>query len=229
MQIYPDQNFNDRVINPQAPQWEYTFKVKTPPTAMPVTLEEVKTFGRLESMDEDSLIEMFVKGATEAAEEYMGRAIMQQTIVMKMDFYPGFIALVPAYLATSAMPIPLSRPPLVNITEVRTLYEDNTNIEIWPLTDYYWHTGDDAKFMVRKSSIPPINTERYRGGIEIEYIAGYGNTGATIIEQRAAVPMPIKLGIMLWANIMYSQRTVATTEPPQEVKAALDTYKILRV
>lgn len=216
MQIYPDQNFNDRVINRQAPQWEYTFKVKTPPAAMPVTLDEVKIFGRLENMDEDSLIEMFVKGATEAAEEYMGRAIMQQTIVMKMDFYPD-------------MPIPLSRPPLVNITEVRTLYEDNTNIEIWPLTDYYWHTGDDAKFMVKKSSVPPVNTERYRGGIEIEYIAGYGNIGATIIEQRAAVPMPIKLGIMLWANIMYSQRTVATTEPPQEVKAALDTYKILRV
>src|SRR4030065_1338105 len=180
MQIYPDQNFNDRVINPQALQWEYTFKVKTPPTAMPVTLEEVKTFGRLESMDEDSLIEMFVKGATEAAEEYMGRAIMQQTIVMKMDFYPGFIALVPAYLAASAIPIPLSRPPTANITEVRTLYEDNTNIGIWPLTDYYWHTGEDAKFMVRKSSIPPINTERYRGGLEIEYIAGYGSIGAGV-------------------------------------------------
>ena len=226
---YPDPNFNDRLINPQPLKWDYTFKVKTPATAAPVTLEEVKLFGRLDNIDEDSLIEMFIKGATQAAEEYMGRAIMQQTIVMKMDFFPGSIALVPTYLASSAMPVPLARPPLVTITEVRTLYEDDSTIQVWPLTDYYWHIGDDAKFMIRKGSTPPINVERYRGGFEIEYIAGYGSTGNSIENQRNVVPMAIKLGIMLWANVMFSQRTGITTEPPPEVKILFDSYKIVRI
>lgn len=226
---YPDTNFNDRLINPQPLQWDYTFKIKIPPAAAPVTLEETKLYGRLDNVDEDSLIEMFILGATQAVEEYLGRGLMQQTVVMKMDFFPGSLALVPTYLAASSMPIPLARPPLVTISEVRTLYEDDSVIQIWPLTEYYWHTGDDAKFIIRKGSVPPINTERYRGGFEIEYIAGYGGIGDTVDTQRSKIPMSIKLGVMLWASIMYSQRTASTIEPPPEVKVLLDAYKIVRV
>lgn len=229
---YPDPSFNDRLINPQEIPWTYTYKVKTPATAACVTLDEVKAFGRLDSMDEDSLIELFILGATQAAEEYMGRAIMQQTIVLKMDFFPGIIALLPRFLATSAAPVPLPRPPLVAVTHVRTLYEDDTILEDWDLLNGYWITGDDARFVIRKGAVPPINVERYRGGFEIEYTAGYGAVGDSVANQRTAVPAPIRLGVMLWANAMYAARGLArgsANEPPPEAKPLLDPYKQIRI
>jgi len=199
---------------------------------MPVTLDEVKTFGRLDGVDEDALIEMFLQAATQAAEEYTGRAIMQQTIVMKMDFFPGIVALLPRFLATSARPVPLARPPLVAVTHVRTLYEDDSVLEDWDLANGYWLTGDDARFVVAKGAVPPINVERYRGGFEIEYVAGYGASGATAAAQRAAVPAPIKLGVMTWAMAMYASRGTArggAAEPPPEAKPMLDPYKVIRI
>ncbi len=229
---YPDPSFNDRLINPAELPWNWTFRVKTPATAAPVTLDEVKTFGRLDGVDEDGLIEMFVAGAVQAAEEYMGRAIMQQTVVMAMDFFPGIVALLPRYLATSALPVPLARLPLVAVTHMRTLYEDGTTLEDWDLSNAYWLAGDDGRFVIRKGSVPPINVERYRGGFEIEYVAGYGASGDTVEAQRRAVPAPIKLGIMLWANSMYAARGLArggASEPPPEAKPFFDPYKVIRI
>jgi uncharacterized phiE125 gp8 family phage protein len=229
---YPDPSFNDRLINPQELPWTWTFRVKTPALAAPVTLDEVKKFGRLDSVDEDDLIQMFIAGATQAAEEYMGRSIMQQTIVMAMDFFPGIIALLPRFLATSAAPVPLARLPLVTVTAMRTLNEDGSTLENWDLSNAYWMAGDDGRFVIRKGSVPPINVERYRAGFEIEYTAGYGAIGATADDQRKAVPMPIRLGIMLWTAAMYSARGSArggATEPPPEAKPMLDPYKVIRI
>lgn len=231
-ETYPDPSFNSRLIEPQEIPWTYTFRVKTQPAAEPVSLDEVKAFARLDSVDEDALIEMFITAARQAAEEYMGRAIMQQTMVLRMDFFPGIVALLPRYLATSAAPVPLPRPPLVTVTGVRTLYEDDSTIQNWSLDQYYWLPGDDARFVIRKGSVPPINVERYRGGFEIEYVAGYGNTGDSTVNQRKAVPAPIRLGVMLWAASMYAARGLArggATEPPPEAKPLLDPYKIVRM
>ena len=231
-ELYPDPSFNDRLINPQEVPWTYSFRVTTPPTGAPVTLAEFKAFTRLDGVDEDGLLEMFLQAAWQAAEEYMGRAIMQQTVIMKMDFFPGIVALLPTYLATSAMPVQLVRPPLVAVTAVRTLYEDGTTLENWDLANAYWLIGDDARFVIRKGSVPPINVERYRGGFEIEYVCGYGSSGATLAQQRAAVPASIKLGVMTWAAAMYSARGMArggASEPPPEAKYLLDPYKFVRI
>lgn len=228
---YPDPGFNSRLINPRELDWNYTFVVKTPPTEAPVTLNEVKTFARLDSMDEDDLIEMFIKAATQATEEYLGRALMQQTITLRFDWFPGIISMLPRFLATSSLPVPLARPPLVNVTEVRTLYEDNSVAAVWPLDQYYWLNGDQAQFVIRRGAVPPINVERYRNGFEIDYIAGYGVIeGATIVQQRIAIPAPIKIGLLIWAAAMYSQRgRAAASDPPADALPMLSPYKVIRI
>ena len=229
-ETYPDSSFNSRLINPQELPWRFTYVIKTPPTGMPVTLDEVKTFARLDSMDEDALIEMFVQAATSAAEEYMGRSLMQRTVTMRFDFFPGIISMLPRFLATSSLPVPLIKPPLVSVTEVRTLYEDNSVAAIWPLDQFYWLDGDQAEFVIRRGSVPPINVERYKNGFEIDYVAGYGISGATLTQQRAAIPAPIKIGLLVWAAAMYSQRgKAAAAEPPADAKMMLDPYKIIRI
>ena len=229
-ETYPDPSFNSRLINPSELPWNYTFVLKTAPAGMPVTLDEVKTFARLDSMDEDALIEMFIKAATSAAEEYLGRALMQQTFTMRFDWFPGIISMLPRFLATSSLPVPLARPPLVNVTEVRTLYEDDTVAAIWPLDQYYWLNGDQAQFVIRRGSVPPINVERYRNGFEIDYISGYGASGATVAAQREAIPAPIKIGLLIWAAAMYSQRgRAAASDPPADALPMLSPYKVIRL
>jgi hypothetical protein len=120
----------------------------------------------------------------------------------------------------------------VNVTAMRTLYEDGTTLENWDLSNAYWMPGDDGRLVIKKGAVPPINVERYRSGFEIEYVAGYGVTGDSVENQRTAVPAPIRLGIMLWANAMYSARGMArggATEPPPEAKPMLDPYKMVRI
>lgn len=229
-ETFPDPSFNDRLINPSELEWRYSFVIKTPPVASPISLEDTKRFGRLDSMDEDNLIELFILAATQAAEEYLGRALMQQTIVLKMDWFPGVVALLPRFLATSALPVPLVRPPLVEVTEVRTMAEDDTVLQVWPLDGFYWLKSEPAKLVIRRGSVPPINVERYREGFEIEYTAGYGEPAATIAQQRAAIPAPIRMGLMLWTSVMYSQRgRAAANEPPADVRPLLDPYKVVRI
>lgn len=229
-ETYPDSSFNSRLINPQELPWSYTYVIKTPATGMPVTLDEVKTFARLDSMDEDPLIEMFVQAATSAAEEYLGRSLMQRTVTMRFDFFPGIISMLPRFLATSALPVPLAKPPLVSVTEVRTLYEDNSVAATWALDQFYWLDGDQAQFVIRRGSVPPINVERYRNGFEIDYVAGYGISGATLAQQRAAIPAPIKIGLLIWAASMYSQRgRAAASDPPADALPLLSPFKVIRI
>lgn len=227
---YPDPSFNDRLINPRELDWSYSWVLKTPPAGMPVTLDEVKIFARLDSMDEDSLIEMFVQAATSASEEYLGRSLMQRTITLRMDWFPGIVALLPRFLATSALPVPLAKPPLVNVTEIRTVAEDNSVLQAWPLDMFYWLDGDQSQLVIRRGAVPPINVERYRNGFEIDYVAGYGAVNATVTQQRAAIPAPIKIGLLIWAASMYSQRgRAAASDPPADALPLLSPFKVIRI
>ena len=229
-ETYPDSSFNSRLINPQELPWNYTYVVKTPAAGSPVALDEVKVFARLDSMDEDALIEMFIQAATAAAEEYLGRSLMQRTLTMRFDFFPGIISMLPRFLATSSLPVPLTKPPLVNVTEVRTLYEDNSVAAIWQLDQFYWLDGDQAQFVIRRGSVPPINVERYKNGFEIDYVSGYGIANATLAQQRAAIPAPIKIGLLIWAASMYSQRgKTAASDPPADALPLLSPYKVIRI
>lgn len=215
------------------PQWTCTTRIKTPPICHPVSLSDVKTFARLDSIDEDHLIDMFIDAATIGAEEYLGRALIQQTRELKMDFWTGVSAF-PQHFETSATVLPIPRPPLVDIVSVKTLYEDDTVAENWPLTSFYWNKGDKAELIIRRGSVPPINTERYFGGFLIEYIAGYSNADFDILTDkdalRNAIPMSIRIGIMLWASILYSQRgSIGVDDPPLEAEKWLSPHKVIRI
>ena len=63
------------------------WKVSTVPVIEPVTVDEIKLFGRIDGEEEDILIEGFIRAAREACETYLGRALISQTITMTMDFW----------------------------------------------------------------------------------------------------------------------------------------------
>ncbi len=184
------------------------WKVTTAPAIEPVTLAELITFGRLDSGVEDTMLEGFLEAARQATESYLGRALIEQSITMKMDWWPGTV-------------VELPRPPLISITKVATLDEDDTETT-YSSDNYYVITeGIPGKIILKQSVTAPQNTDRNYGGYLIEFKAGYGTMAND-------VPRPIREGIMLWAAAAQATRVLDSKNPPPEAKSKLDLFRVLR-
>lgn len=186
-----------------------SWKVTTKPEIEPVTLSELKEFAHIEYDDEDDLLNGFIESVRAAAEEYLGRALIQQTIKMKMDYWPSIV-------------IKLPRPPLISVTEVVTIDEDDAETT-YSSDNYYIATeATPGKLILKKSITAPINTARNYGGFQIEYKAGYGT-------DESDVPRAIRDGIMLWAAVTQSTRIIDPKNPPPEARSKLDLFRVAGV
>lgn len=184
------------------------WKVSTAPAIEPITVEEVKEFARIDGNDEDSLISGFIQAARTNCEAFLGRALIEQTITMKMDFWPGAV-------------IDLPRPPLIAITAVETLDEDDNATE-YTSTNYYTVTESIPGQLVLKRDVTwPTNSDRDYQGYQIRFTAGYG-------AKATDVPRPIREGLKLWVTDIYENRVIRP-EPPPEAMTMLNLYRVLHV
>jgi uncharacterized phiE125 gp8 family phage protein len=182
-----------------------SFSITTAPSIEPITLTELKDFGRIDGSDEDTLLTGFIVAARQACENYLGRALIEQTISMRMDFWPDGL-------------IELPRPPLLLITTVKTVDDSNTET-VYASTNYYvMTTGLMGTIAIRDDATPPYNYDRQYGGFLVTYQAGYGSTAAS-------VPQVIRDGVKLWAMDIYENRVVRD-EPPPEAISLLKNYRI---
>lgn len=185
----------------------FTWKVTTEPSTEPVTNDEVKIYARIDGSSEDDLIDSFITAVRQATEKYLGRALITQTITTVFDSWYSDIIILP-------------RPPLVSVTELRTIDEDN-NTTAYSSDNYYIQTkSEPGSLVIKFDKIPPDNTDRFHGGYEIEYVAGYG------IDDD--VPSAIKLGITLWVADVYENR-VPISEPPGIVQTIMAPYRIIPI
>lgn len=188
-----------------------TFSVVTAPTVEPATVDEFKTFARIDTTGEDSFLEMLIKAAREAGEFYTNAAFLEQTVRVRMDYWPK-----------DKDHIELPLPPLISLSKFVTVDEDDT--ETAYSSDSYFIITDcvPAKLCIAYGATPPTNEDRRVGGIMIEYIAGYGSTAAY-------VPSIIRLAVQMWATVGYEKRVYDFSEPPAEVKKMLSPFRILNV
>jgi len=196
------------VITSSAPDINRSWIVITPPEYEPITVDELKLFARIDGTEEDALLEGFITGVREAAELYLGRALMTQTLHMVMDSWPE-----------SGM-IELPQPPLLSISKVAI--RDELGAEtIYSASNYYVVTESiPGQLVIRNGSTPPSNTARFNSGYLIEFAAGYGDDASD-------VPQVIKEGLKVWATYVYEQRNL-TPEPPPEARSLLNMFKVMR-
>ncbi len=184
------------------------WKVTTAPTIEPVTVAELKTYMRLDTSAEDDLIEGFITAVREAAEEWLGRSLLSQTITMSLDFWPNEV-------------IRLPRPLLISVTEIRTLDESDSETT-YSSSNYYVRTiPEPGEIALIQGASFPENTERDHGGYEIEFVAGYGTSASD-------VPNSIRQGIKLWAALIYENR-VPIKDPPKISKSLMSFYRVLKI
>lgn len=175
----------------------------------PVTAAEFKTFARIDGSTEDTQIEAMLKAVRQSAELWTGRAFISQTYVMTLDFWPknGIIQ--------------LPRPPLISVTSIVTLDEDNVETT-YSSSNYYLNTvSTPAEIILKSGATAPTKDTRERGWIKVTFKAGYGDTAAN-------VPQQIKEAIKMWATVVYENRTPLSPEPPSNVQDILGLNKVAR-
>jgi hypothetical protein len=178
--------------------------VTTAPSATPITLAEAKSFLRIDTSDEDALINTLIGAARDFAEEYTGRTLINTTYKLSLD---GFIEdQVPIkeglyqapYMNFYKRYIPLARPPLSSVTSVKTFTDDDTE-STFASSKYYVDTQrNPGRIVLRDGETWPTDL-RVANAIEITYVAGYGSATSD-------VPQAIKVGMREHITYLYEHR-----------------------
>lgn len=164
------------------------------PTAEPLTREEVKQHLRIESTEEDILIDGFIKVARSEAESYMRRQIMPAKWRLTLQSFPS---------STGALCLP--KPPLSSeASAVEVHFYKNTmssaDDTTWPSSEYIVDRNSAISMIYPAPgySYPSCVTTERQDAVRIEFWSGYAN--------RHEVPEPIKLWMKMKIGQYYEHR-----------------------
>jgi uncharacterized phiE125 gp8 family phage protein len=173
-------------------------KLVTAPANDPVSLAEAKAHLRVETNDEDLLIEAFVKAATEHVDGprgFLGRALVDQTWDYYLDTFPSD--------CTGDLPIKLPLPPVIEVTGV--FYQDSAGVEqTFSAASYTVDTyAEPARIVLTSSgSWPTVN--EVANAVRVRFRAGY--VDASYSPAVDAVPFSIRAAILLHVGDLYNNR-----------------------
>ena len=183
------------------------YTVVTPPSVEPVSLTEVKQHLRLTATGEegvytaeDDKLNIFIQAAREQVEFITRRALNTQTWKIFIDRWP----------MSNELTLPF--PPLISVTHVKYYETDDTENTF---TDYGVGTGDPGRIVLDYGYVWPSKTLRPLNPIEIQFVAGYGATSAS-------VPESIRSAILMLVGHLYENRELTSMANMIEVPFAVD-------
>ena len=185
----------------------------TAPTEAPITLAEAKLHLRVDSTDEDTLIESLIDAAVGACEHELGRALMPQVWEVTLDAFPR---------ATNGAAIELAMPPVRSVASVKYVRDSDGAVVTVAGTDY---TLDAA--LVPGWVLPvygktwPTDARAEAGAVRVQINCGWANA--------AAVPAPIKAWLLLAVGQMYRHREAgaeARAVQHEFVRGLLDRWRV---
>ena len=162
--------------------------VSVPPAALPVSVGQAKVHLRVTQGDDDAHIQDLIEAATGDAERFLGRSLITQTLVLRLDGWP----------ADGIIHLP--RPPVASVTSV--VYTDTAGAAQTLAPSEYFKAlyGDDMRLVFTQAATWPQLQDGNPTPIRVTYVAGYG---ATV----ASVPALIRAGIQFRVAHLYEQRT----------------------
>ena len=185
-------------------------QIATAPVVTPISVSEFKLFARIDHDDEDAALSLMIEAVTDAAEQYLGRALIEQSITYTLDEWPG-------------REVELPYPPLISVTGIFLRGSDGTfPVTPYAASNYFVVTeGIPGSIVLRTGATAPTNADVEAAGYQIRYKAGYG-------DEATDVPAAIRQALLVWTNNAYENRVV-TVEPPVEVRSALSLYRVERL
>lgn len=167
--------------------------VVTPPARYPVSLAEARLQLGLNTQDYDPRLAALIAAATEAVENYCGRALITRT-------YKGFLTWWPYDKTTGAVQrfVQLEKPPLISVGYLKT-YDDADAATTFDPAGYFVSVNRTiGRIVLRRFAVWPIPL-RAAEGIEIQWTAGYGSNPGD-------VPETIRLAIQAQVGFLNEQR-----------------------
>ncbi len=188
-----------------------TYILTNPPAAEPITLAEVKAHLRLDDGNEDAFLASLITTAREHLEREAGLCLISQTWRLCLDFWPrGGISQIVRY-------------PVRAIQDV-TVYDQAGTPHKVSLQDHLLDgEARPARLWLRDQPAPG----RVMNGIEIEFLAGFGETGVD-------VPDGLKRAMLLHVAHMFAFRGVVSIEQqpagiPDGYERLIASYRLRRL
>ncbi len=195
----------------------------TAPATEPVTRTEAKSWMKVDSTDDDTLIDNLIVAAREAAEKYLRRALITQTWTLTVDLprssacddLPDGVYDLPVSVLFGELPREFELPykPIISITSVVT-YNTSNSSSTYSSSNYFLDTAS-GRLVLNNTAVWPSDL-RDKAAVVITYTAGYGAA--------SAVPQSIKHAIMMHIQTMYDSRIVC--EMPQACMNLLRQHRV---
>lgn len=188
-----------------------TPQLLTPPAIEPVTLDETRDYLRLDSEDEDELLEGLIRAARHLVEAASGQMLIHQTWRLSLNAWP----------VMGRLRLPLE--PLEAILAARVLDAEGSAQEI-DLAALAIDAGARPPAILAIAALPQPG--RRVNGIEIDVRVGHGAT-------QAAVPPQLRLAVLKLVAHWFENRGDATGDRvaamPGEVTALTAPWRRVRL
>ena len=182
-----------------------------PPVAEPITLAEAKAHLRLDTSDEDALLSALIRTARDYLEGQTGLCLVTRLLRLYLDDWP------------EGKVIQIARGPVQTI-EIVTVYDAfGTPVEVGTSGYVLDGTASPARLVLPDRP----GTARGVNGIEIDFTAGFGESGAD-------VPDTLKRAMLLHIAAMFELRGVLSLEDqpgavPQGYDRLIAPYRMRRL
>lgn len=135
-------------------------QVLQPPTAEPVTVDEVKARLRLTSTDDDAAISTYIVAAREHAERVSRRSLAAKEYVHVIDRFPP-----------PSEPIRLPNPPLAAVSAITFIDSTLTSVA-WDPSEYFVAANQAPALVVPKPGSTYPSTGNVPGAVAVLYTTG---------------------------------------------------------
>lgn len=186
------------------------------PTVEPVTLPQAKTHLRIDTDDENSLINSLIVTARRMAEAYTSRQLITATYTLDMNDFPDG-----SYFERGYGVILLPRTPLGSVSGIT--YVDTGGTTQTLATTVYETISDDitAKVVLKPSQVwPSVQSDKYNA-VTVTFTAGYGAAATN-------VPESVQSGMLILIAELFENRDVTIEDNPM-IAALFDTVSALKV
>jgi uncharacterized phiE125 gp8 family phage protein len=155
------------------------------PAEEPVTVAEAKAWLKVDGADEDALIATLITAARLHLESVTGRALLTQSWRLVLDAWPQ----------GGEVRLPVA--PLSALTAIRAFDEDGDEHAIG-LAQFVVEAGGTPARLVLPGTVAGMPLLRQRFGIEIDYVAGFG--------EAADVPQELKQALLVLVAHWFEHR-----------------------
>lgn len=164
-------------------------KIVTAATEQPISLAEAKAHLRVDHSDDDTYIDAIIKAATRHAEQFMGRALMEQTWDYYLDEFPD-----------GAIKLPM--PPLSSVTGLFVRDSSGAEEEIDSDTYDVDQASEPARLVLAYGQSWPTTLE-VANAVRLRFVSGYIGDDSP---NSANVPSDIRAAILLIIGTLWEQR-----------------------